>query len=185
MHYIPVKKIIFVSLFVLSMFPFTVLAEVNCINLPHWVTLNNGLHINQKHIFCGEWKKDRPKGFHSRPDGHNPLTVARFTIQDRPNAAGIYTSKWSYLDHPNKNKFSSMFPDSCSKEQVLNSISHAAAHPNPQCPAGSPDWLTCGQNRPSTLEKNSLNYCNKDNVLFTIGFATPKDGTINTAFPLY
>ncbi|MDP1559604.1 MAG: EndoU domain-containing protein [Nitrosomonas sp.] len=178
-------SVILTGLLALCLWPLSALAQVNCATLPHWVKLNNGLQMNQIHVFCGEWQHDRAKGFHSRPDGINPATVAKFTVQDRPNAAGIYTGKWSYQNQPDKNKFSSLFPDNCSTEQVLNSISHASTTTDAQCPQGAPSWTKCGQNKPKSAQKNSIKYCSKDGQFFTIGFAPPQNGKINTAFPIF
>jgi len=165
--------------------PLAVFAQIDCNTLPHWVTVNNGLQVNQRHIFCGEWNQNRPKGFHSRPGGINPSTIAQLTIQSKPNAAGIYTSRWSYRNHPDKNKFSSMFPDNCTATQVLNSISHATANSGAKCPSGSPDWTQCGQNKPESDQEENPQYCSKDGKFFTIGFAPAKEGKINTAFPIF
>lgn len=177
---------IIAGLLLSGLFPSPAQAQVDCGALPHWVALENGLKINQKHVFCGEWDRNRPKGFHSRPEGVNPATVAEFTVQDKANAAGVYTGRWSYKGHPGRNKFSSMFPDSCSVEQVLNSIAHAAGHQR-KCPAGAPDWTLCGFNQPDAAadETESGKYCSVSNQRFTIGFAPPKNGRINTAFPLF
>jgi hypothetical protein len=101
--------------------------------------------------------------------------VGSFTVQDLPDAAGIYTGKWSHKNDPGRSKFSSMFPDNCSIEQVLNSISHASANPERNCPEGSPRWVKCGKNRPAFDTKE---------LFFLIGFAEHKDNKINTAFPL-
>nr|HQU63689.1 EndoU domain-containing protein [Nitrosomonas sp.] len=128
---------IIAGLLLSGVFPPSAQAQVDCNALPHWVALENGLQMNQKHVFCGEWDRNRPKGFHARPEGVNPTTVTEFTVQDKANAAGVYTGRWSYKGHPGRNKFSSMFPDGCSVEQVLNSIAHAADHQR-QCPAGAP-----------------------------------------------
>ena len=172
-------------LFAFFLFPLHAWAEVNCSTLPHWVTLDNGLQINQKHVFCGEWTSGRPKGFHSRPDGVNPATVRNFTVQDLPNSAGIYTGRWSHDNNPDRSKFSSMFPDSCSTGQVLNSISYASAHPDRSCPEGSPGWVKCGKNRPTQATKEERPaYCSHDEAFFLIGFAPPENNRINTAFPI-
>lgn len=172
----------------IMLLPLSAFAQVDCSRLPHWVTLNNGLQLNQKHIFCGEWNQNRPKGFHSRPDGINPSAIAHLTIQSKPNAAGIYTARWSYKKQPDKNKFSSMFPDNCTIPQILNSISYASAAANPetQCPSGSPGWIQCGRNKPDEVdrEENSA-YCSKNGQNFSIGFTPPKQGKINTAFPFF
>jgi len=171
---------------ILGLMPLTAHARIDCSTLPHWETLENQLKINQKHVFCGEWDRNRAKGFHARPNGQNPETVAHFTVQDRPNVAGIYTGRWSYQGQSGKNKFSSMFPDSCSAKQVLNSIAYAASHQH-NCPAGAPDWARCGPNQPSTdtKEVEKATYCSVGNQRFTISFAPPRDGKINTAFPLF
>src|SRR5690242_6229309 len=103
--------VVFLAGSVFSLFPLSGSAQVDCTVLPQWVKLDNGLQFNQRHVFCGEWKGDRAKGFHSRPGGVNPEILNNFTVQDAPNAAGIYTGKWSYKNHPGRNKFSTMFPD--------------------------------------------------------------------------
>jgi hypothetical protein len=178
------KKSSLAGLLILFLFPLSASAGVDCATLPHWVTLKNGLQMNQKHVFCGEWKDNRPKGFHSRPAGVNPMTVRGFTVQDPPDSAGIYTGKWSHKNDPGRSKFSSMFPDNCSAGQVLNSISYASAHPERNCPEGSPHWVKCGKNRPASDTKELPDYCSHNGEFFLIGFATPKDNRINTAFPL-
>ena len=160
-------------------------ARVDCSTLPHWITLDNNLRMNQKHLFCGEWDRNRPKGFHSRFGGANPNTVATFTVQDKANAAGVYTGRWSHQDNPHKNKFSSMFPDNCSAGQVLNSIAYAIENPAP-CPEGAPNWTHCGANKPDGAQTDAgVKYCSVDGRLFTIGYAPPKNGRVNTAFPFY
>lgn len=184
MYNIRMTKIFLAGLSALFLFPLSAFAEVGCAALPHWVTLDNGLQMNQRHVFCGEWKDNRPKGFHSRPGGVNPGTVRNFTVQDPPNAAGIYTGKWSHINDPGRSKFSSMFPDNCSVSQVLNSISYASAHSEPNCPAGSPNWVRCGKNRPGFDTKEPSAYCGNGGAFFLIGFAPPQGNRINTAFPL-
>ena len=181
-----ISRRIMTGLFLLILFPSMVNAQVDCSTLPHWMTLENQLEINQKHVFCGEWNRNRAKGFHSRPEGINPDTVDAFTVQDNPNAAGIYTGKWSYKDRAGRNKFSSMFPDSCSVEQVLNSIAYASGHQY-TCPDGAPNWAQCGPNQPNieTKEVVAGKYCSVGNQRFTISFAPPGNGRINTAFPLF
>ena len=84
-----------------------------------------------------------------------------------------------------KEKFSSMFPDQCTTQQVLNSIHYAIKHTIP-CPSNSPNWLQCGQNKPSiTSEKENPQFCSHNNILFTIGLAFDHNGKINTAFPIF
>ncbi|MGR9012148.1 MAG: EndoU domain-containing protein [Gammaproteobacteria bacterium] len=177
------KFSILLGLVLFLCFPLSTLAQVDCNNLPHWVTLNNNIRFNQTHVFCGEYSNNKPKGFHARPGGVNPSTVAGFTIQDRANAAGIYTGKWGYTGHASQTKFSSMYPDACSQSQVLNSIAYASSHPV-SCPSGAPSWVQCGNNRPDPLNGDTVDYCNKQEDLFTIGYAPPRNNEINTAFPL-
>jgi hypothetical protein len=154
-------------------------SPVNCANLSHWS--NTDPPINQTHVFCGEWSRNRPKGFHSRPSGVNPNTVDKFEITQPANRQGIYGGTWNYSGHSNPNKFSTMFPDRCTQTQVINSILYAANHKQ-SCPANAPNWAWCGINAPNT---NADPYCNGDNGgLFTIAGAFLNDGKINTAFPL-
>lgn len=120
---------------------------VNCDRLPHWSNFASGPQVNQPHIFCGEFSNGRPKGFHSRPGGTNPRTVARFQVTQPPNRRGIYGVRWSHGADPSREKFSTMFPDRCSQAQVLESIRYAARN-QISCPGGAPDWAWCGYNRP-------------------------------------
>lgn len=179
-----IKTICLCVLFTLCLAIQSSWAQIDCAALPHWEKLKNGYKINLKHVFCGEWKQNRPKGFHARPGGINPTTVRRFTLQDKPNAAGVYTGRWSYQNRATKNKFSSMFPDDCSPKQILHSIAYASSNKK-KCPSGSPGWLACGENKPRNNHNKKSKYCSINNQLFTIGFAPPRRGKINTAFPLY
>ncbi len=157
-------------------------AEVDCPASPHWSDTVPPLNVD--HVFCGEIKKNRAKGFHSRPGGEDPATVASFVVIEKPNASGIYGGTVT-LNNPsgdNPSKFSTIFPDNCSQDEVMKSILHA--YENPQaCPAGAPGWASCGLNRPA---KGGAGYCvgNDAGLRFSIAFATLKDGRINTAFPL-
>ncbi|HBV20300.1 MAG TPA: hypothetical protein DEF07_01095 [Nitrosomonas sp.] len=175
------------ALLLLCGLPVAARAQVECDTLQHWVALENNLKMNQKHLFCGEWDRNRPKGFHSRPGGVNPDTVAAFSIQDKANAAGVYTGRWSYKNNPRKNKFSSMFPDRCSTDQVLNSIAYAVENQT-QCPEGAPNWTQCGPNQPGGTEDataSDAKYCSVNGRFFTIGFAPSRNNRVNTAFPFY
>ncbi|GKS68652.1 hypothetical protein W03_06560 [Nitrosomonas sp. PY1] len=182
-HRIKCASRIILHLLVLT--PLSLFAQINCDALPNTVSPQENPFINQQHIFCGEWHRDRPKGFHSRPDGKNPTSIAWLSIQSKPNKAGIYTVRWSHVRNPKKEKFSSMFPDQCTKQQVLNSIRYAARH-TVRCPSNSPNWLQCGQNKPSiTTEKENPQFCNYNNNLFTIGVAFDDNNKVNTAFPIF
>ena len=160
----------------------SVTSEMECGSLSHWSSTNPP--INQQHVFCGEWngRKNRPAGFHSRPAGDNPPTVGKLKITQRPNAKGLYGARWSYAGHPDREKFSSMFPDTCSKDQVMQSVLYAVNHPK-SCPTGAPRWARCGPNKPS---RGGKGYCEAaDLSIFTIAFATLRNSNkVNTAFPI-
>jgi hypothetical protein len=157
-------------------------SEPDCGGLSHWSQTNPP--INQMHVFCGEWntRKQRPAGFHSRPAGNNPTSVGKLIITQKPGSKGLYGVRWSYAGRPDREKFSSMFPDTCSRSQVLKSIAYAANHSKP-CPAGAPRWARCGPNRPPGPEPG---YCRaSDDSIFTIAFATLRNSDkVNTAFPI-
>ena len=180
-----IKYALRIILHLLTLTPLSLFAQIACDALPHSISLENGPVINQQHIFCGEWHRDRPKGFHSRPDGKNPASIAQLSIQSKPNKAGVYTIRWSHIRNIKKEKFSSMFPDQRTTQQVINSIHYAIKHTIP-CPSNSPNWLQCGQNKPSiTSEKENPQFCSHNNILFTIGLAFDHNGRINTAFPIF
>lgn len=156
----------------------------NCLNSPHWVTAYNNRQVNHTHIFCGELnRRGRLVGFHSRPQGKNPSTVRRFNITQTVNSKGIYAGEWIYAGSSEETKFSTMFPDSCTPEQVINSISHAATN-TISCPSGAPSWAWCGYNRPDGVTQDSLFCQANDGTTYTIAGATNSDGGINTGFPL-
>jgi hypothetical protein len=166
----------------LIFFAGSVASEVDCAKISYWSATNPP--VNQQHVFCGEWKKrkNRPAGFHSRPAGKDPATVGTLKITQQPNDKGLYGVRWSYAGHPDREKFSSMFPDTCNREQILKSIVYAARHPQ-SCPDGAPRWAKCGPNRPT---QGGQGYCQAlDDAIFTIAFAMLKNSNkVNTAFPL-
>jgi len=157
-------------------------SEIDCAKIAHWSATNPP--INQQHVFCGEWnkRKNHAAGFHSRPAGKNPASVGTLKISQQPNGKGLYGVRWSYAGHPDREKFSSMFPDTCNHNQILKSIVYAVKHPKP-CPEGAPRWAKCGPNKPI---QDDQGYCDaSDDSIFTIAFATLKNSNkINTAFPL-
>jgi Bacterial EndoU nuclease len=157
---------------------------VDCTALARWTKRPKPPQVNQAHVFCGEWKPNGPGGFHARPGAVNPRSVAQFTVTQPANAKGIYGGSWSYTGHPEVVKFSTMFPDTCSMVQVLNSIVFAATHPS-QCPVNAPHWAVCGPNRPTSTGQNTGPYCAaEDGTVFLIAMAKLRDGRVNTAFPL-
>ncbi|WP_159783568.1 EndoU domain-containing protein [Sodalinema gerasimenkoae] len=155
----------------------------NCLNSSDWVTAYNNQQVNHAHIFCGELnQRGRLVGFHSRPDGRNPSTVARFNITQSPNSQGIYAGEWTYQGRSQETKFSTMFPDSCTPTQVINSIGHAATN-TVSCPANAPHWAWCGPNSPGNAGDDR--FCQADDgSQYVIAGANRSDGRINTGFPL-
>ncbi len=161
---------------------------INCDRLPHWSNFATGSQVNQQHVFCGEFDNGRPKGFHARPGGSNPSSIARVTVTQTPNSRGIYSIRWSHRNDPDRSKFSTMFPDRCSQAQVTESIRYAAANPV-SCPAGAPDWAWCGynypgNNRPGTGDSNRFCQGNDGQRFIIAGALIRGRNRINTAFPI-
>lgn len=123
-------------------------------------------NINLWHIFEGEInRKGKPTGFHSRPGGQDPAGAKVLSIRDKPNRQGVYTAQIAVRDGDQwKEKFSSFFPDSLSREEVLSAIVNAyskSSNPNAQ-PFEGPSGLG-----------------------FQIQGYTSGRGAINTAFPIF
>jgi len=123
-------------------------------------------NVNLWHIFDGEInRRGKPVGFHSRPNGKDPETARIRSIRDGPNRAGVYTASIEIRDGNQwKEKFSSFFPDSMSKDDVLNAVLNAynnSKDPNAQ-PFEGPSGLG-----------------------FKIQGYTSNRGGINTAFPIF
>jgi hypothetical protein len=118
-----------------------------------------GVVIDQNHIFCGDVIPGPPNiagGFHSRPGGLNPVTIAPPApppgtgIVIPPGApAGIYRlTNFNITAHPpvpmppapppppppppgpstGLKAFSTMFPDACTQPNVLAAIQNAVAN---------------------------------------------------------
>lgn len=147
-----------------------------------WTHYGAAPEINKEHIFCGEISGHLAKGFHARPDGNNPATVAQFDITQPANAQDIYGGI-AHLDIHGEQaqKFSTMFPDRCDQEEVLNSVLYAYHH-QIACPAGAPNWASCGDSNPVVADGTPR--CDGVGGAYTIAFATLANGNINTAFPL-
>jgi len=163
-------------------------AQVACPAEPRWS--NTTPPVNLDHVFCGEIRSNgSATGFHARPNALNPKTVASVDITQSPNANGIYagTVTLSNPNGPDPRKFSSIFPDDCSMDQVMASILYAVEN-RQACPAGSPGWWRCGLNRPNqaALAKQDMTFCvgATSTSRFLIAMGMLKDGRINTAFPL-
>jgi len=146
----------------------------------HWVTVNvpgtdpvQTVEVNRKHVFCGEVKKKKAKGFHSRPDGNNPVTVntahagiAQYTVvvDGAQVPTGLYNlTGFDITDNgvTAVKAISTMFPDHCSYNDVLTAIANASN--------GDDSGPTC-----RTLQGAD----------FRIQVYYLPDGRINTAFPI-
>lgn len=123
-------------------------------------------NVNQWHIFDGEINRSgKPVGFHSRPDGRDPATARVRSVRDAPNRLGVYTASIEIRDGNQwREKFSSFFPDSMSRNEVLDAVLNA--YENSGDPQAQPF------EGPSGLG-------------FQIQGYTSNKGGINTAFPIY
>lgn len=123
-------------------------------------------NINLFHIFDGEINRSgKPVGFHSRPGGQDPGNARLVSIKDGPNRHGIYTASIEIRDGNQwKSKFSSFFPDSLSRDEVLDVIVHA--YSNSSNPNAQPWDGPSGEG-------------------YRIQGYTSGQGGINTAFPVY
>ncbi|MCD6645956.1 EndoU domain-containing protein [Vibrio cholerae] len=177
--------LIFLSIFL----PFTVNATgIECDKLSTWSNTYDGMVVNQHHIFCGEPNKNNTKavGFHSMPDNNPPSTFKSSETSSPENEFGLYSLKKIVLDFNGlkvEKAFSTMFPTSCTLEQINASAVYSYKNSNGQCK--NVNWATCGPSSPK--EDNSKLYCiGKNGKAFTIATATlPNDNTkLNTAFPI-
>ncbi|XOF33137.1 MAG: EndoU domain-containing protein [Candidatus Electrothrix sp. YB6] len=158
-------------------------AGIDCSTLNKWKKVDN-YEVNQHHIFCGEInRKGRAVGFHSMSGGEKPTTVLSY--EGTCSVSGIYTLRKIKLDiHGEKatKTISTMFPNTCSMEQVNNSVVYSVKHSTDKC--SSPAWANCGPSAPSDGDVSS--YCTEKNgKAFTIASAPGKDNhSINTGFPV-
>ncbi|RED52368.1 EndoU domain-containing protein [Aestuariispira insulae] len=124
-------------------------AAVDCDTLPQFATVvmpdDTEVDINQRHIFCGEVRDFRAVGFHAQPNGETPNTVDfdnltwdityRIRVANQWVANGIYEMRDFLIAEDGDTNVayakyrSTMFPDHCSKEDVLNAIAYAAVTP--------------------------------------------------------
>ncbi len=122
--------------------------------------------INLWHVFEGETNRSgKPVGFHSRPSGQDPSNARVVSVRDKPNRAGVYTATIEIRDANQwKSKFSSFFPDSLSRDQVISAVLNAYNNSN---------------------DKNAQPFEGPSGLGFTIQGYTSGRGGINTAFPVY
>ncbi len=123
-------------------------------------------NVNLWHIFDGEINRSgKPVGYHSRPNGQDPANARIVSIRDQPNRAGVYTATIEIKDGGQwKQKFSSFFPDSLSRNEVIDVILHAYKQ------------RTSGDKQP---------WSGPSGLGFTVQGYTSGRGGINTAFPVF
>lgn len=158
-------------------------AGINCDTLPHWS--RGTTQVNLHHIFCGEKNRSgKAVGYHANPGGNTPSTFVSVRTKGTPNAAGLATWQQITLNLAGSNlvkPLSTMFPNSCTQDQVIKSIVYASQNATGSC--ASPSWAKCGPSAPSSGNRSS--YClGKNNSVFTIATATPRNNKINTGFPI-
>lgn len=122
--------------------------------------------INLWHVFDGEInKRGKPTGYHSRPGGKDAPNARIKSIKSKANRNGVYTANIEIRDGNQwKGKFSSFFPDSMSKSEVIDAILNA--YNNSKAPNKQPWSGPSGHG-------------------FQIQGYTTNRGGINTAFPVY
>lgn len=124
--------------------------------------------INIHHIFLGDInKRGKPTGFHSRPKGKDPKSARLKRIQSKPNKAGVYTARIEVFNQSTqqwREKFSSLFPDKLSANEVISAISHAYS------------------NRDKSKKQP---WSGPSGLGFPIQGYVLNNGKINTAFPVF
>ena len=117
----------------------------------HWS--DDAPAVNRLHVFCGEIRRGRPKGFHStRLQGTSAVVtgvIARSNERD-----GIYDASVRFRN--DTAKFSTFFPDTCAVDRVVASIHYAATHVE----RDHPRWGKLG---PSAPDEDNDGYCLDDN----------------------
>ena len=88
--------------------------------------------INLAHIFKGQINKHgKPVGFHVAPRVIEPEGSHIKKVISGPNKAGVYTATVEIYDPQRKKwkeKFSSIYPNDLSKQQIIDSILNAYSH---------------------------------------------------------
>lgn len=133
-------------------------------DFPKWTSTEP--NINQWHIFAGEINRSgKPVGFHSRPAGLDPVGARVKSVREQPNRSGVYTATIEIRDGQQwKEKFSSFFPDSLSRDEVISAVLHAYRN--------SPD-------------PNAQPFEGPSGLGFEIQGYTSSRGGINTAYPIH
>jgi hypothetical protein len=130
--------------------------------------------VNRLHVFCGEIRRGRPKGFHSTRLQDTSAVVTGVTGKSNERD-GIYDASVRFRN--DTAKFSTFFPDACTVDRVVASIHFAATHVE----RDHPRWGKLG---PSAPDEDNVDYCLDGNGdPFEIRMGLLSDGRVNTAFP--
>ena len=156
---------------------------IDCSELETWSS--SSPQVNLHHVFCGKINRQgKDVGYHANPNGKRPSTYLDHGLSRPVNSAGIY--EWDDISLKIDNlastkSTSTMFPDKCSRSQVVKSIVYSANHSTKNCT--NPDWAKCGLSAPAVGNRHT--YClGNDGSIFIIATSLI-DGKINTAFPIY
>ncbi len=170
----PIAKRLVVSLCFLSAAITTASAQVVC---PQAVApaVPGGPVLNNQHVFCGQINSEMAAvGFHSRPAGVNPNSVAGGAVVAIPGApAGIYRLAGFNVTQGLMTyaRTSTMFPDACNQVAVVAAIRFALAN---GAPAGANQFI--GPSGPT---------CQAGGANFNVRVRTNAAGNIVTGFPNY
>ena len=124
--------------------------------------------ISLTHIFYGEINsRGRPTGYHHRQNGQDQKTARLKKILSLPNDFGVYTALIEVKDPATgiwKEKFSSLFPDHFTRQQIIDLIIKTyRTHP----------------------PKSRRKWGGMTNYGFRVEGYTLKDGRIITAYPIF
>lgn len=161
---------------------------IDCRSLAKWSPPIDGVAVNQHHVFCGEAAiQGRIKGLHAMPGGAPPTTFIGAGHREGPNAAGLYTLDEIRLQlngTTQTKSFSTLFPEACSRDQVLHTIVYAFKHARESC--AHPGWAVCGPSAPIAGDRSA--YClGDDGSVFTVAAAPlpTNRARLNTGFPIF
>lgn len=105
-----IKYALIVILHILALAPLTLFAQIDCDTLPRIAFLPDDLKINQQHIFCGEWDRDRPKGFHAQPNGKILRPLRDSLYKANPIKQAFIPFVGNILEIPAEKSFLRCFP---------------------------------------------------------------------------
>lgn len=160
-------------LLVLSVFPPLARAE-SCLNRSFkWSDTRPA--VNLRHIFCGEIKRGRIKGFHAT-DMLATSPVVDTVSDKRSVKKGIFNARVKFIN--GKSKFSTFFPVHCDVKSITRSIVYAANHFSEK----HPQWGILGISAPAAQNNG---FCLRtDGKPFTIRMGLVHNRRkVNTAFP--